>query len=91
MKISRIDVIGQNGNDGAAYDGFGAEWLAKSGLLDEGGAGSDRSGQDRMFDPLEVPRPTGAGEAEARAATVGRCSRGCAGCGCGSPADKESE
>ena len=63
MKISRIDVIGQNGNDGAAYDGLGAEWLAQSGLLDEGGAGSDRSGQDRLLDQMEVQGPDRSREA----------------------------
>jgi len=31
----RMDRIGQNGNDGAVYDGFGAEWLREAGLLDE--------------------------------------------------------
>ncbi|MCQ4282571.1 hypothetical protein NA633_05610 [Pseudomonas stutzeri] len=83
MKISRIDVIGQNGNDGAAYDGFGAEWLAKSGLLDDAGAAADRSGQNGLPDPLEGARPEGAGEAEAGERTAGGCSGECATCRCG--------
>lgn len=83
MKISRIDVIGQNGNDGAAYDGFGAEWLAKSGLLDDDGAAADRGGQNGLLHPVEVSRPAGEGEAETRAAASGSCSGECAGCRCG--------
>lgn len=83
MKISRIDVIGQNGNDGAAYDGFGAEWLAQSGLLDDDGATADRSGQESVLDPVEVSRTAGEGEAEARASAAGSCSGECASCRCG--------
>lgn len=83
MKISRIDVIGQNGNDGAAYDGLGAEWLAQSGLLDEGGAGSDRNGQDGLLDQMEVPGAIRGGAAEEGPGIAGSCSRDCASCGCG--------
>ncbi len=83
MKISRIDVVGQNGNDGEHYDGVGHDWLIQSGLIASDGQGADRSGQNGLPDQVEVSRPAGSGEAEARAAAAGSCSRGCAGCGCG--------
>lgn len=62
------------------YDGLGAEWLAQSGLLDDDGATADRSGQESVLDPVEVSRPAGEGEAEARASAAGSCSGECASC-----------
>jgi len=83
MKISRIDVIGQNGNDGAAYDGFGAELLMQSGLIAASGSSADQRGQASLPDPVEGARPQGAGEAEAGQRTAGSCSGECATCRCG--------
>ena len=83
MKISRIDVIGQNGNDGAAYDGFGAEWLIQSGLIASSGESTDQRGQASLPDPVEGARSQGAGEAEAGERSVGGCSGECAACRCG--------
>lgn len=83
MKISRIDVIGANGNDGLHYEGVGAEWLAQSGLIAASGAEEDRGGQDRLPDQVELPGVEGSGEAAAGKRATGGCARGCAGCGCG--------
>jgi len=83
MKISRIDVVGQNGNDGEHYEGVGREWLIESGLIAASGSGADRSGQTGLPDPVEGERPQGAGEAEAGERSAGGCSGECASCRCG--------
>lgn len=61
----------------------GDDWLEEFGLIAASGEGADRSGQDRMFDPLEVPGIERVRAAEAGAGAASGCSRGCAGCGCG--------
>lgn len=84
MKISRIDIVGQNGNDGEHYEGVGAEWLAEFGLIAADGSPVDRSGQDSLLDPVEVPRTKGIGASDASAAIALDRACECAGCGCGS-------
>lgn len=83
MKPSRIDVIGQNGNDGEHYDGVGREWLIQSGLIASSGEGADRSGQNGLPDQVEGARPHGEGAAEASAAVPVGCASGCTSCSCG--------
>lgn len=61
MKISRIDVIGQNGNDGDhyGYACFGRDWLMEHGLIDCGKAEGDRAAQGRMPGSVEGRAGTG--------------------------------
>ena len=83
MKISRIDVVGQNGNDGEHYYGVGRDWLIQSGLIASSGESADRSGQNGLPDQVEGARPQGAGEAETGERPAGSCSGECATCRCG--------
>jgi len=83
MKISAIDVQARLGDDGEHYDGVGREWLIQSGLIASSGESADQRGQESVLDQVEVSRPAGSGEAEARAAAAGSCSGECATCRCG--------
>lgn len=83
MKISRIDVIGQNGNDGAAYDGFGRDWLAQSGLIAASGADEDRGAEAGLPDPVQAARAGGRGQDGEWQGAAASCAGRCAGCGCG--------
>ncbi|GEM_PF-4091789 len=91
MKLSRIDVIGQNGNGGEHYDGLGREWLIESGLIEPVGESTDRSGQDGLLDSVEVPGTEGRGaESEGQGIALD-CACECASSGCGSVESQGSQ
>lgn len=83
MKISRIDVVGQNGNDGEHYDGVGREWLIQSGLIATSGESGNRGGQESVLDSVQVPELATEREEGGRGASLGSCSGECPTCRCG--------
>lgn len=91
MKISRIDIIGQNGPDGAIYDEIicGDCWI-EFGVIDCRCKEADRGGQNRLPDTPQVQGTDLGREAHARQGAAGGCAADCAGCSCGA-AEGEGE
>lgn len=91
MKLSRIDVIGQNGNDGEHYDGVGREWLIQSGLIASSGEGADRSGQNGLPDQMEMRGTEGRGAESEGPGIALDCACEFASSGCGSVESQGSQ